>query len=126
MTCRIYILRFKGTDQVYIGQSNNIEKRTTAHIYKMHSGTASIKLQQAYTAYGEPIYEVLSECSKEELDLFETETIEIFNSYHNGLNSRDDATVGNSLQGQLHPNAIFSNEQVIDVFNYIIDRADLN
>lgn len=87
MTIGIYLLRFTGTDKVYVGQSIQIERRYRAHINNLENNEASDKLQNAYILYGFPTYEILIECAAQELNYNENMAIEIFNSVENGFNS---------------------------------------
>lgn len=124
MTIGIYLLRFKGTDKVYVGQSLRIEERLTKHKYKLANNIASSKLQQAYSLYGAPYLEILLECTLEDnLDILENEAINIFNSVNNGFNSNSKAGGGGTgLQGIAHPNSKYSKEIIITVFkNLLID-----
>ena len=44
MTIGIYLLRFNGTHKVYVGQSINIEKRYTDHLYVLKRGLGTYKM----------------------------------------------------------------------------------
>jgi hypothetical protein len=124
MTIGIYLLKFNGTNKVYVGQSLRIEERLTKHKYKLANNIASSKLQQAYLLYGVPYLEILLECTLEDnLDIFENEAIEIFNSVNNGFNINSKAGGGGTgLQGVKHPNSKYSEEKIIEVFkNLLID-----
>jgi group I intron endonuclease len=114
MTIGIYCLNFKGTNQVYIGQSTNIKERYWRHLYQLENSTHSCRMQQAYLNYGKPTLTILLECSKEELDDNEEEAISIFNSYTNGFNSRNKAAGGNTLKGPEHGSAKYTRDQIID------------
>ncbi len=71
MTSGIYELTFKNGSN-YIGQSIDIENRWKQHADKLLKGTAAIKMQSAYDAYGFPDAEVIFECHKDYLDIMET------------------------------------------------------
>lgn len=125
MTTGIYCLRFKGTDKVYIGQSVNIELRHKAHKYNLKKGLANYKLMNAYELYGKPILEILCECISTELDSTENEAIEIFNAVDNGFNIHKTAQESPITgQGELHNNSKYSNKQIIEVFNYLVDSPE--
>lgn len=118
MTTGIYKLVFNNTDRVYIGQSICIEKRYSNHICDMRNGVSSKKLQQAYNEYGLPSIEILSECSIEELDDFEVETIEIYNSIENGFNIM---LGGFSSYGEHTSGAKYSNNQYHKILELLIN-----
>lgn len=122
MTIGIYLLKFKGTNKVYVGQSLRIEERLTKHKYRLLNRIANYKLQEAYNIYGMPYLEVLIECdSKENLDSLENEAIEIFNSVVNGFNINSKASGGGTgLQGTAHPNSKYSKELLIVVFKKLL------
>lgn len=122
MTIGIYLLRFTGTDKVYIGQSLRIEERFTKHIHRMKTGIANYKLLEAYNKYGLPNLEVLADGSiDDDLDAMETETIEIYDSVNNGLNIRSKASGGGvGLQGEKHGNSKYSNANIIEVFKKLV------
>ncbi len=121
MTCGIYILKFKGTDKVYIGMSDNIERRWSGHKYSLTKGKCSEKLLQAFTTYGEPTLEILCECSKSELDSLEKEAIQIYDSITNGFNSRDGGAVGAgiSISGEGNGRSKYTNEQIEECFKLL-------
>lgn len=127
MTQGIYALRFKGTDKVYIGQSEDIETRFIDHKSNMRRGTSSIKLNNAYKQYGEATLDILTECSKENLDTFETETIDIFDSVSNGFNTQSASSTGSrpDLRGELGPMSTCSNHSVREAFHLLVDNASI-
>lgn len=120
MTCGIYLLRFIGTDKVYIGQSENIEARFTKHKSKLKACIHSSKLQEAYSLYGIPTLEILCECSKDMLDTTEFEGIDIFNSVTKGFNTLKSISGHSSLTGDAVYNAKYSNNKIIEVFKLLI------
>lgn len=126
MTIGIYKLEFAGTSKVYIGQSVNIETRFKQHLNLMRKQESSVKLNEAYKTYGNPTLEVLSECTEEELDSFEKETIEIFNSVVNGFNTCISTGGKTSLSGENHPNSNYSNESIYLVLKLLVSNLELN
>lgn len=54
MTIGIYRLCFNGTDQCYVGQSVNIEKRYKQHLSSFINNKANPKMMEAYIQYGNP------------------------------------------------------------------------
>lgn len=122
MTCGVYILKFKGTDKVYIGQSLNIENRYSKHLNKMRKQDSTIKLNSAYIEYGEPTVEILKTCEPASLDEVETTFIKEYNAINNGFNAYDTLTSsgGSPLPGELNGNAIYSDVQIIKVFKELL------
>jgi hypothetical protein len=58
----------------YIGQSYNIKRRSKQHIKEMSKGThTNPRVQNCYNKYGEPNFEILVECTKDCLDVKESE-----------------------------------------------------
>lgn len=121
-TIGIYKLNFTGTDKVYIGQSRTLEIRLNQHLSLFRSGNHTIKMQAAYSLYGKPTLEVLCECSVEELNEFENETIEIWDAVDNGFNSVYKAGEYASMYGEAHGHSVYSNIQILEVLEYIIDK----
>jgi len=123
MTCGIYKLSFNNTDKVYIGLSSNIERRMAAHKYTLLHNLAPNKLQSAYTKYGMFIPEILCECEESELQQFEIETIDIYNSIENGFNSREGGNIGSSssTRGDRNGRSIYSNDTIREAFLLLIN-----
>lgn len=97
-------------NKMYIGQSNNIQRRFSEHCYK---GVKSrIVLDSAIKKYGKDnfSFEVLEECSKELLNERETYWIEFYNSVETGYNL---SYGGDSQsQGENNGRALVSEEDV--------------
>lgn len=127
MTKGIYLLRFRGLDAVYVGQSLNIEERYSKHLYRLRNNKANHKLQQAYQTLGEPelsILHTLEEASQDSLDELEQMGIEIFDAVDSGLNIRSKPSGGGEgLAGQYHANSKYSNDVVYKVFHMICDNS---
>jgi hypothetical protein len=125
MTCGIYKLKFNNTNKLYIGQSINIEDRYLSHIRNMRSNNSSNKLLEAYNIYGIPQYEIILECAEDELDIYENEAIQIFDSYNNGFNTLETAEEmpkwKNKLKGEEGPTAIYTNDQILQAINLMCD-----
>lgn len=119
MTCGIYLLKFSGTDQVYIGQSVNIEYRYKKHIQALKRGTANYKLQKEYSYRGIPILEVLLECSADELNGNENEAIQIYDSVSNGFNIAEFADI--HAEGEKNPASKYSEQKIEEVFHLLLD-----
>lgn len=122
----IYKLEFVGTDKCYIGQSRDILKRYSSHKLDMSKQESSKKLNEAYTLYGVPKLVILTECRESDLNIYELETIEIFDSINNGFNTMDSNNERPSLSGEYAPMAVCTNEQVIEAFTYLVDNPELS
>lgn len=100
-------------DRVYIGSSNNIERRWKEHRRDLKSGVhKNAHLQRFYSKYGDCLkYEVLCECHKNELLVFEQMYLdsgyELFNC--SSIAGRVEMTeevrkkIGNRLRGRKLP-----------------------
>lgn len=123
MTCGIYVLSFEGTDKVYIGKSNNVERRFKEHLYRLKNCTEetcdNIKLYSAYLTYGTPNITILENVSHEDLGVAEQTWINEFDSMHNGLNICAGGTGGFGCNA---PNSKYSEENVIKVFELLCKK----
>lgn len=122
MTCGIYMLQFKGTDKVYIGQSINIEKRYKEHLTRPKTGR---KLQEAFNTYGNPtLLILLDDLTPDELNDAENESIEIFNSVDNGFNQLYLAGSFPDNSGTANGMSKYSKEEIVEAFNLLLDNPD--
>jgi group I intron endonuclease len=121
MTCGIYKLSFNGTDKVYIGQSENIEERYYKHLWNLKNNKSSKKLQEAFKLYGLPLLEILTDCSKSELNELENMAISLYNSYINGLNGVETAESMPTYFGENNGNAKYTKEQYLQVATLLCD-----
>lgn len=82
----IYKITNKINGKIYIGQSNNIKRRFSEHQTK--GTTSRIPLDVAIQKYGKENfdYEILEECTLEQLNEKEKYWIQYFNSIENGYN----------------------------------------
>lgn len=119
MLCGIYLLKFNGTDQVYVGQSVDIKRRFTVHIRKLKQGTSNYKLQKAYELFGTPYLEILLECTKEQLNTYELEALEVYDAVDNGFNIARLPDI--HLEGCSNPASKYSEEDIISVFEFLLD-----
>lgn len=111
MTTGIYRLSFTGTTKVYIGMSRNIESRYAKHLSYLRTDTASEKMMSAYRLYGIPKLDILCECSEIELEKYENEAIDIFDSVNNGFNTVKYSNGRMTTKhGEDQHNALYSNE----------------
>lgn len=87
MTCGIYKIENKLNGKVYIGQSNNIERRWNEH--KNNYLKINSKFYKAIQEFGIENFEliILEECSEEELDEKELYYIIEYNSIKDGYNT---------------------------------------
>lgn len=122
MTIGIYRLVFKNTNKCYIGQSVHIEKRFKEHLYSFKAETATEKLLNTYKVYGTPELEILTECSSDELDDFEDETLEIFKDNFNTYTSANQAPYG---KGTESGNSKYSKTQLLQVFEQLTTSKSL-
>ena len=97
----IYKIENLITHQCYIGQSKFIERRWQDH--KSRSKFGASKFYQAIRQYGLENFswEVLEECSQEELDEKEIYWIEFYNSYLEGYNSTPGGQFQSTISNQL-------------------------
>lgn len=120
MACGIYKLKFTGTPKVYIGQAINIQYRFKEHLRRLLKGDASIKMQQAYRMYGEPILEVIEEIPQEALNSKELGYITQYNSILEGFNT---LMVG-SLEGALYihntSNSLYDKEVYFTILDMLV------
>ena len=96
--------------KIYIGQSNNIERRLKEHRYKTEN--SDIPVDRAIGKYGEKnfTFAVLEETTTEQLDARETYWIKYYNSCDNGYN----CSLGGDNQsvGSANGRAILTEEDV--------------
>ena len=123
MTCGIYILRFRGTDKVYIGKSIKIEARYSRHLESFRAGIASKKMMQAFKEYGFPTYEVLCETSTEDIDKSEAEAIDLFNSVDSGFNSLDGIRKNHQMTGEFASNHLYDNDTYAEILDYLVNTT---
>jgi hypothetical protein len=81
----------------------------------MRNNNATKKMQKAYQTYGEPSLEVLCECYKEELNIYENEALEIFNAVDNGFNTLESAESIPCTHGFESGNAKYTEQNILDV-----------
>lgn len=112
MSIGIYKYQNKINGKIYIGQSTNIETRRQQHIYDAEKRCErSTGVDVAIKKYGIENFDfqIVEECSKEQLDEKERYWIAYYDSYHNGYNRTPGGSV---LRGEEHPKAILDEDQV--------------
>lgn len=92
----IYKITNKNNGKVYIGQSNNIERRISEH-----KRVRSLTIDDYINVLGADnfIYEVIEECPQELLDQKEQEYIEKYDSIKNGYNNQYGGNNNSSGEG---------------------------
>lgn len=99
----IYKITCVGNNKCYIGQSIAIKRRWNDHKKSLKQGTHYNKyLQNAYNKYGENsfVYEILEQCSKDNLNEREQFYIALFDSFKNGFNCD---LGGSNISGEANP-----------------------
>jgi group I intron endonuclease len=122
MITGIYRLCFPNTDKVYVGQAKDIYLRYKTHRTSLNTGDSPKKLQNAYYTYGMPTLDILMECNISDLNKYEDEAIQIFDAVKNGFNTLEGSTHRSELKGELAGNAKYTNNQIEEVFMYLIDN----
>lgn len=85
MTIGIYKIEFSD-GSVYIGQSNNCERRRGEHFESMLAYLhPNKKVRAAFVRCGKPTWEVIDECLLEDLNTLEEAHINIYNSFYGEL-----------------------------------------
>lgn len=116
----IYALYWDTTDKIYIGQSINLHIRYRQHLNLLEKGKHNnYKMQEAYNLFGAPEYLVLRYCVPSALNINEVELIAEFNATIDGYNI---SKGGDSSFGEDHPNSIYTNSQVEEVFLKLLNR----
>lgn len=122
--CGIYLLRFKDTDKVYVGQSTDIPRRFQTHLNSFKNKDCSIKLLEAYNTYGAPTLQIIIECDAKDLDSLEVEAIEIFDSISGGFNSVEGGGMYPVLSGENNARSKYSDREIESFFLFIVDNLD--
>lgn len=124
MTCGIYKLEFNGTEQVYIGQSLNIERRYIDHCSLMRNNKASLRLNNAHLKYGIPRLKILTTCTIWELDALEDEYISEYDSVNTGFNVKHEHGHRSIRKGEDISKC--SNEDIREIFFYLQNMPELS
>lgn len=100
MKCYIYKIINLITNEKYVGQTTNYNRRKENHLSALHNNRhPNPKLQNSWNYYGEEnfVWEVKAyDLTKSELDQLEINTIKQENSYSNGFNLTIGGTGGNT------------------------------
>lgn len=117
MAIGIYKYENKLNGKIYIGQSTNLKNRYRQHCYDstLRAPNARITgIDVAIKKYGSDNFdfEVIEECSVEELDDRERYWIAYYDSYNNGYNRTPGGKVS---RGEEHPRAILTEKDVWEI-----------
>lgn len=84
----IYKITNKINQKSYIGQSINVERRLKSHKsnYKNKNNKTDLYLEMRKYGIENFTFEILKECSKEELNFYEEKFICYFDTFNNGYN----------------------------------------
>ena len=119
MTTGIYSLYWEKQDLVYIGLSQNIERRFKDHLNTLKNNKhTNYKVQNTFNNYGEPKLIIIEECIIEELNDKEIFWTKEFNSINNGLNIIE---AGQAGFGTNSSNSKYSKEQIIEALDLLIN-----
>lgn len=122
--CGIYALYYEQEALVYIGQSQNIQKRYTEHLLTLKKGIhANYKLLSLYTKYGPPELIILEECSIDQLFDKEALWTKEFNSVKSGLNIVEAGPTGWGVNSS---RSKYSKIQVLKVFSLLTKTSLAN
>lgn len=116
MTIGIYSLYWEEQDLIYIGQSQNIERRFREHILDLTNNRHSnYKVQNTYNKFGLPKFIIIEECN-----LINLNDLEIYWQHEfNSLNSLDLVKAGQVGSGINSNNSKYSKMQILKVFRLL-------
>jgi len=118
--CGLYTIKNKVNQKIYVGSSNNINKRWVMHKIALRKGChANHHLQSSWSKYGEESFEfsILIECSEVELLLKESEAIKKYKDENPSILYNQDCPSNLSYirrppKGESHYNAKLKRKQV--------------
>lgn len=119
MKVGIYALYWWDQDLIYIGQSQDIDRRYKEHLSTLKSKKhTNYKVQDAYNKYGIPKLEIVEYCSLQQLNELEIQWTLEFNSLNTiqGLNIIEAGTVG---YGTASNGSKYTKLQILMVFRAI-------
>lgn len=120
MTIGVYKLIFSD-NSYYIGKSVNIEDRYYGHLSSLrHNKHHNILVQNKYHKYGIPTLKIIESTSVK--DLTNIEAAYINNYINDDLNLNISIGGINENTGIDHGNSIYSEDQLIIAFKYLVDR----
>ena len=113
----IYALWFEEPAMVYVGQSQNIQKRYKKHLTTLKGDNHSnYKVQGYYNKYGVPDLVILELCKLDQLNNLEIVWTEEFDSISKGLNIIE---AGGHGYGVNSPTSKYTRRQVLRVFSLL-------
>lgn len=115
MTIGIYALYWEEQDLIYIGQSQDIERRWVVHKSSMTCNSHyNYKIQETYNSYGLPRLHILEECSIKDLNKLEAIW---YAQFSNTLNIMETGVqIGTGIE---NPNSRYSKFKILRVFVYL-------
>lgn len=124
MCTGIYELRFSD-NSVYIGQSENVQKRLARHLYTLKQGTHHNRLvQNKYNTLGIPQTSLLEECEISLLFSKEIEYVKIVDK-NLLLNMSEPGQRTTKLCGILNGRSKYSREDILDVL-FSLANSDIS
>lgn len=123
MTAGIYEIKNKINGKIYVGQSNDIDRRFIEHCSPTRYLTSHIPVEWAIHKYGKNNFEfkILEECHVNELNEKETFWIKKLNTVEKGYNCNEGGDCG--TRGERNPNAKLSLEDVLFIRKVYDDRT---
>ena len=117
MTIGIYALYWEEQDLIYIGQSQDIERRYKAHIYHLNlQDHKNSRVQLTYSLFGIPKLIILEECSISQLLELEASYISEFGSAERGLNI---LVAKPTSWGTKSANSKYTKRQILSIFSLL-------
>ena len=123
----IYKSTNKLNNNSYIGKSIDIERRYQQHLYDDKWRPDTSGNDMAINKYGIEnfTFEIIEECSEDQLNNRERYWIAYYDTYHNGYNR---TVGGEGLSGEEHPRAILTEKDVWlirDLYGKHVKRSDV-
>ncbi len=118
MTVGVYALYWEEQDLIYIGESDNIERRFKEHIKMLQTKKHfNHKVQDTYNRYGVPTNYLLEKCLISELKIKE---VDWYKEFNNTLNI---APPGNIVTGLKTRHSKYSKFKILRVFSLLYRSA---
>jgi len=113
----IYKIENTKNHKVYIGQALDINMRWKQHKEALKSSTKSWYpiAREESDSINDFNFQILQECSKNELDELEEYWIKIYDSYNNGYNHTQDGNVSNTRKIILSKINNYNNENILNL-----------
>jgi group I intron endonuclease len=117
MTIGIYALYWEEQDLIYVGQSQDVERRYKAHMYHLKlQDHKNSRIQHTYTLFGEPKLVILEECCISQLLELEIGYISEFSSAERGLNI---LMAKPTSWGTNSANSKYTKRQILSIFSLL-------